>query len=180
MIRKRWMVIGVCLALGGIGLGVAGVAGAAQRPKKRGARNTMVATKHIGTPPDEVPNYKAFSVKPHPDAKGPTRELFAKLAPGLERMKEIPDQRREHFAWLTERPMYIHGFNARIIHAAPTDAGFIVTVEVSPLVTEGVNGGGREVTVVDYVIERWELANGTWTYLGGEPGPNAAPVVIQG
>jgi hypothetical protein len=179
MRTKSQVVVATCVALAAIGLGIVGGAWAGQRPKKRVNLNNAAATKQFGLAPYVAPPRALLTVSPYPETKGRTRELFVDLARSLEQVKAIPEARRQYFAYMVEKGLFIHGFSAHIMEAVPNGAnGYIVTIHVYPDAT--MREQGRGVTSQDCLAERWDLTNGVWTCLDAAPAPHAVKGVIIG
>jgi hypothetical protein len=126
-------------------------------------------------PPEKSVN--PFRVVPLPTAGGPTRDLHARLGEQLARLRPLPRERADHFAWLLDhaKDVYFLGWNAFVEDATPTPSGYIVTLRVSPQMG---STRGNSVTVTDHLIERYELADGNWKFLGAVESPNAVRTIF--
>lgn len=103
-------------------------------------------------------------------------ELRKQVAERLRTANLVPPARTVHFRWLGDAwNARIDGWNGLIQEVQTTPRGWIVTVKIFPRITVPRN---KAPIVMDYVLERYEMANGRLTLLNFTGSPNRHPSTI--
>jgi hypothetical protein len=105
-------------------------------------------------------------------------EYFHDLGELASRIEDAPRHRQDHFAWLQNANVYLHGYSAMVLDSKSTTHGYVVKLRVRPQITAGRNRGGTSATSLDCICEWYELSHGKWRYLRGEDDPGADQAIF--
>lgn len=166
-----------------VGISVVGALGAGG-PRRKAAKQPNAAIQAIPKLSFEVrlkpAEYDPFII--HPPKKGNPKELevLRQLASSISQVRAVPDVRRQHFAWVANENVCLHGYHGLLLNASPTATGFVVTIRVSPNITTGNQPGGRNLTSTDFIEERWEFSGGAWYFRGADENVGGGPGWFMG
>ena len=164
MLTKRNVTIATALAaavLAAVNIDVR----AGDRKKKAAAAQNGFELKSFPFPEvehDPIPTWKGWSVRVSPTVKGEERDAHLALAEVLSGMDFVPKDRAGHFKSYDTPEFRLDGWDGSIESASPTLDGVLVVLRVRPLMA---SVHGASTTILDSVLERYEVSNGAVRYL---------------
>lgn len=160
------------IAVAGVVLSNAVRAGGDRKVKGRAASVAAPAVKAFAFPePPPQPTWKGWRVDVRRDVKGTERALHLALAKVLSGMESAPAGRVAYFPSLDHPNYRLDGWHAFVESSSPTPSGVLVTLRVSPLMACTY---GASVTVLDCVLERYEVTDGAVRYLDSSEPPGGS------
>lgn len=175
MLARRKVMIAATLSaavLSGVVLTSAGLA-AARKAKPRAGKDVAAPAAKDFTRPDPPPRptWKGWRVEVRPGVAGAERASHLALAKVLSAAEPSPAGRAAHFQAFDNQDYRLDGWHAFVESSHPTPGGALVTLRVSPRLASSY---GASVTVLDSVLERYEVTDGGVRYVDTSEPPGGA------
>jgi hypothetical protein len=110
---------------------------------------------------NEAERYRGFRLNLNPQANGPDVATQRNIGILLTLLDVVPEERMEHFGWLSTHSVVITGWVGSILNMTPVDSGVVLAIAVS-----AEHSGGPSISSNDTIIEYYHVDGTALSYLG--------------